>query len=311
MNCSRTPSRCLTKIIEEAAADEQTPRYGFWPAASARATTSFSIRTKRRSEELTPHPHALRQQWENAKDNATSAASPITSRRLTQGRKRLPRCVLLSRPASGGTNELCAKYARDHDDYNSIMVKALADRLAEAFAELLASKGPHQAILGLRIDANESLTREDMIAREVSSNSIRLTGYPACPDHTEKSQTIFDILRRGTGDRHCRSPKQRFPLPAASVSGLYYAHPAGSLLPRVDRINEGARRKSYAEQQRECRSPTSNAGSDLTSLTNPDAPWSARTPLHGPSRSFSPRWGNSAHVAPGELQRKCPDPCGM
>ena len=117
-----------------------------------------------------------------------------------------------------GVDELCARFERDHDDYNSIMVKALADRLAEAFAELLHKRARENWGYG----RDENLTTEDLIHERY--RGIRpAPGYPACPDHTEK-RTIFDLLaaEKNTGIELTESFAM---LPASSVSGLYFAHP--------------------------------------------------------------------------------------
>lgn len=139
-----------------------------------------------------------------------------------------------------GASELCAKYDADHDDYNSIMVKALADRLAEAFAELLHEKVRRE----WGYDQNESLSNEDMIAEKY--RGIRpAPGYPACPDHTEK-RTIFELLdaEAATGV----SLTEHFAmLPAASVSGMYFAHPDARYF-AVDRISED-QAESYAQRK--------------------------------------------------------------
>ena len=118
-----------------------------------------------------------------------------------------------------GSEELVREYEANHDDYNAIMVKALADRLAEALAEKL-----HQQVRttywGYAPD--EDLTTEQLIREEY--RGIRpAPGYPACPDHTEKA-TIFALLdaTRATGISLTESFAM---LPAASVNGLYFSHP--------------------------------------------------------------------------------------
>jgi 5-methyltetrahydrofolate--homocysteine methyltransferase len=120
--------------------------------------------------------------------------------------------------AGFGTEELCAKFERDHDDYNSIMAKALADRLAEAFAEYLH----REARVAWGFGRNEGLTREDLI-REKYRGIRPAAGYPACPDHTEK-RTLWRLLQveENTGIRLTESCAM---WPGASVSGLYFAHP--------------------------------------------------------------------------------------
>ncbi|PIQ86598.1 MAG: methionine synthase [Candidatus Omnitrophica bacterium CG11_big_fil_rev_8_21_14_0_20_45_26] len=116
-------------------------------------------------------------------------------------------------------DELTKKFEKEHDDYHSIMAKALADRLAEAFAEYLHLQVRKQY---WGYAHNESLTHEDLVGEKY--RGIRpAPGYPACPDHTEK-QTIFDLLQveKNTGIRLTESCAM---WPAASVSGLYFAHP--------------------------------------------------------------------------------------
>ncbi len=120
-----------------------------------------------------------------------------------------------------GTDELAARFERDHDDYSAIMAKALADRLAEAFAEYL-----HH---GVRVDwgygAGEALSRDDIIAEKY--RGIRPAfGYPACPDHSPKA-ALFALLDHA--DHHGVSLTESYAMyPTASVSGLYFAHPAAT-----------------------------------------------------------------------------------
>jgi len=117
-----------------------------------------------------------------------------------------------------GSEILCARYEKDHDDYNSIMVKALADRLAEAFAECLHKQVRDEWGYG----KDERLSNEDLI-REKYRGIRPAAGYPACPDHTEK-RPLFDLLQaeKQTGIALTESYAM---FPASSVSGLYFAHP--------------------------------------------------------------------------------------
>ena len=113
--------------------------------------------------------------------------------------------------------DLAARFEKDHDDYRAIMVKALADRLAEAFAEFLHARARRDWGYG----ASEALENEDLIAERY--RGIRPAfGYPACPDHLPK-RTLFSLLDApsvGLGlTETCAMT------PAASVSGLYFAHP--------------------------------------------------------------------------------------
>ena len=116
-----------------------------------------------------------------------------------------------------GVDDLVERYERDHDDYRAIMVKALADRLAEAFAEMLHARVRRE----WGYESGEALSNDDLVAERY--RGIRPAfGYPACPDHSEKFK-LFDLLdARAAGLDLTESAAMT---PAASVSGLYFAHP--------------------------------------------------------------------------------------
>jgi 5-methyltetrahydrofolate--homocysteine methyltransferase len=118
-----------------------------------------------------------------------------------------------------GIEKLVEKFEKDHDDYNSIMVKALADRLAEAFAEHL-----HELVRKefWGYASEENLSNEELI-KEKYAGIRPAPGYPAQPDHTEKL-IIFSLLdaEKNTGIKLTESLAM---YPAASVSGLYFSHP--------------------------------------------------------------------------------------
>ena len=117
-----------------------------------------------------------------------------------------------------GIEEHLERFQKDNDDYNKIMLQSLADRLAEAFAELMHKK-VRTELWGY--SKNESLTNDDLIKE--SYIGIRpAPGYPACPDHTEKI-TLFSLLdaENNTGIKLTESLAM---YPAAAVSGLYFAH---------------------------------------------------------------------------------------
>ena len=116
-----------------------------------------------------------------------------------------------------GAEDLAQRYEQDHDDYHAIMVKALADRLAEAFAEMLHARVRRE----WGYESGESHSNQDLIAERY--RGIRPAfGYPACPDHSEKFK-LFDLLdARAAGLDLTESAAMT---PAASVSGLYFAHP--------------------------------------------------------------------------------------
>ena len=118
-----------------------------------------------------------------------------------------------------GLKDIVAAFERDHDDYNSIMAKALADRLAEAFAERIHQR-VRQEFWGYA--ANEDLDNQALIQERYAG--IRpAPGYPACPEHSQKT-LIFKMLE---GEKN--SPVQLTDsfamMPAASVSGFYLSHP--------------------------------------------------------------------------------------
>jgi 5-methyltetrahydrofolate--homocysteine methyltransferase len=115
-----------------------------------------------------------------------------------------------------GADELAARHEVEHDDYSAIMVKALADRLAEAFAEYL-----HEQARREWYEPDERLTSEQLVAEQF--RGIRPAfGYPACPDHTEKGK-LFDLLE---ADRVGLALTETYAMqPGAAVSGIYLAHP--------------------------------------------------------------------------------------
>lgn len=120
--------------------------------------------------------------------------------------------------AGHGVEALCRQYEQDHDDYNSIMIKALADRLAEAMAEWIHK----QARVDWGFGESENLSHEDLI-REKYRGIRPAAGYPACPDHSEK-QTLWKLLNVEPNigvslTENCAM------WPASSVSGLLFAHP--------------------------------------------------------------------------------------
>ena len=118
-----------------------------------------------------------------------------------------------------GVPELCAEFEQQHDDYNSIMAKALADRLAEAFAEYM-HQHVRTSLWGYTDD--ESLDNNSLIAEKY--RGIRpAPGYPACPDHNQKT-VLFDVLN-ATANTGITLTKSLAMFPAASVSGWYFSHP--------------------------------------------------------------------------------------
>ncbi len=205
-------TKLLQRIVDENRLRAKAV-YGFWPAATM--DDDIVLYTDdNRTEELT-RLHTLRQQWERKGVKHYHALADYIAP-LDSGRKDYIGAFAVT--TGIGCDELVRKYDADHDDYNSIMVKALADRLAEAFAERLHKIAREDWGYG----AEESLTNEDLIAEKY--RGIRpAPGYPACPDHTEKP-LIFDLMNaeQETGIHLTESYAMS---PAASVSGLYFAHP--------------------------------------------------------------------------------------
>nr|WP_243664634.1 vitamin B12 dependent-methionine synthase activation domain-containing protein [Rhodothermus marinus] len=149
--------------------------------------------------------------------------------------------------AGHGLEELVARFERAHDDYQAILAKALADRLAEAFAELLHER-VRRELWGYAPD--ERLTNEELIAERY--RGIRpAPGYPACPDHTEK-WTLWELLEaeHHTGIRLTEHLAMH---PAASVCGYYLAHPEASYFNvghlGMDQIEDYARRKGMTVEE--------------------------------------------------------------
>jgi 5-methyltetrahydrofolate--homocysteine methyltransferase len=146
-----------------------------------------------------------------------------------------------------GADELAAGYGAEHDDYRAIMVKALADRLAEAFAEHL-----HELVRRAWYEPDEKLTNDELVAERF--RGIRPAfGYPACPDHTEKRK-LFDLL--GAEEAAGIALTESFAMtPAAAVSGIYLAHPlaryfsVGRLGP--DQVEDYAARKGLPVEDAE------------------------------------------------------------
>lgn len=142
-----------------------------------------------------------------------------------------------------GLEQLIEKYKADHDDYSEIMAKALADRLAEAFAELLHQK-VRTEYWGYAHD--EKASTEELI--EEKYQGIRpAPGYPACPDHTEK-RTIFNLLK--AEELGIKLTESFAMFPASSVSGYYFSHPQSKYfgLGKIekDQVEEYASRKGVS-----------------------------------------------------------------
>ncbi|MEP2687873.1 methionine synthase [Maribacter dokdonensis] len=188
----------------------------------------------------------LRQQLERREGVADYALADFIAPKES-GKQDYMGCFCVS--TGFGTAEMAAQYEKDLDDYNSIMVKALADRLAEAFAEYL-HKEVRTAHWGYA--ANENLSNEDLIKE--SYKGIRpAPGYPACPDHLEKL-TIWDVLKvKETIGVELTDSLAMWP--AASVSGYYFGNPEARYFGlgkiKQDQVKDFAERKGISFEEAE------------------------------------------------------------
>jgi 5-methyltetrahydrofolate--homocysteine methyltransferase len=197
--------------------------YGFFPASAVGDDIAIYADDVRTIE--VGRVHTLRQQWERKGQDVFHSLADFVAP-VESGRKDYVGGFAVT--AGHGCDELCREYDAKHDDYSSILVKAIADRLAEAFAEWLHEKVRREWGYG----EDEQFTNEDLI--EERYRGIRpAPGYPACPDHTEKV-SLFKLLEaeKRAGMRLTENCAMT---PAASVSGLYFAHPESRYF-AVDRI---------------------------------------------------------------------------
>jgi 5-methyltetrahydrofolate--homocysteine methyltransferase len=216
--------------------------YGFWPANSDR--DDVVVYTPDGARELTRF-NLLRQQEEAGDGRPYWSLADFVAPRDSGVTDYVGAFAVT---AGIGADDLVVAFERDHNDYDAIIVKALADRLAEAFAEYLHARVRREWGYG----TGEQLSAEDLIAERY--RGIRPAfGYPACPDHSEKRK-LFDLLE---AERDGIELTESYAMaPAASVSGLYFAHPEAKYFTvgRVgrDQVEDYARRKgiSVAEAER-------------------------------------------------------------
>jgi 5-methyltetrahydrofolate--homocysteine methyltransferase len=217
--------------------------YGFWPANSVGDDIEVYA-DENRLGVLTVF-HTLRQQSEKRAGQYNQALADFIAPRESG---RIDYIGGFAVTTGVGLEELCARFERDHDDYNSIMAKALADRLAEAFAELLHKRAREEWSYG----RGENLSHEDLI-RERYRGIRPAPGYPAQPDHTEK-RALFDLLQaeQNAGVHLTESFAMT---PASSVSGLYFSSPDAKYfaLGKIERdqVEDYARRKGIKMKEAE------------------------------------------------------------
>ena len=205
--------RLLDQIVGEKLLQARAV-HGFYPANAVGDDIEL-YKNEDRAEVLTTLHHLRQQQQKPAGQFNSSLADFIAPK----GSGRADYLGAFAVTTGHGTDELVAKFQSEHDDYNKIMTQALADRLAEAFAEYLH----YQARVEWGYGQEEAaLTKEDLI-REKYRGIRPAPGYPACPDHTEKP-TLFRLLgvEKAAGITLTESCAMH---PASSVSGWYFGHP--------------------------------------------------------------------------------------
>ena len=204
----------LTRIVDENLLTAKAV-VGFWPCART-GPDELSVYADESRSDVIATLHHLRQQTEKqgGKPNASLAdfVAPVDG----QAKDYIGGfCVT----AGHGVDTLAAEFEAQHDDYNSILLKSLADRLAESFTEYL-HRLVRRELWGY--DSDESLSTQELISE--GYKGIRpAPGYPACPDHTEKA-ALFKLL---DATNACDvSLSENFAMtPASSVSGFYFSHP--------------------------------------------------------------------------------------
>jgi 5-methyltetrahydrofolate--homocysteine methyltransferase len=218
--------------------------YGFFPANAV--GDDVDLYTDGTRQQVLERFHFLRQQSDREGSEPCRSLADFIAPRQTS----LPDHIGAFAVTSGiGLKELCDRFRAENDDYNAIMAEAIADRLAEAFAECLHKRAREEWGYG----CEEGLSNADLIQEKY--RGIRpAPGYPACPDHTEKGPlwSLLDV-QKNTGMLITES----FAMwPGSSVSGLYFAHPQSRYfsLGKIDRdqVADYAERKgmSVAEVER-------------------------------------------------------------
>jgi 5-methyltetrahydrofolate--homocysteine methyltransferase len=194
--------------------------YAFWPAQASGDDVQVYA-DEARAEKIATF-YFLRQQIQKPAGQFNHCladyVASLPDRQSAIGNRQLPDYIGGFAVSIHGADELADEFKRHHDDYSAIMTKALADRLAEAFAEYLH----REARVAWGFGRDEKLSNADLI-RERYRGIRPAAGYPACPDHAEK-RTLFDLLdvENTTGIKLTESFAMH---PAASVSGLYFSHP--------------------------------------------------------------------------------------
>src|SRR4051794_4536225 len=187
--------------------------YGYWPAVSE-DDDIVVYRDREHTGELARF-NLLRQQELIADGKANLSLADFIAPRAALGRRRTDYLGAFAVTAGIGADALATQFERELDDYSAILVKALADRLAEAFAAYLHQRSRQE----WGIDEARSV---DDVHHEAHRGIRPAFGYPACPDHSEKFK-LFELLE--AAEVGIALTENAAMTPAASVSGLYFAHP--------------------------------------------------------------------------------------
>ncbi|WP_250658322.1 methionine synthase [Alkalimarinus coralli] len=210
---------------------------GFWPANTVNSDSIELYEDESRTK-CFQTLHHLRQQTDKATDKPNYSLADFIAPKESGKKDYIGGFVVT---AGLGAEELAKQYEDKQDDYNSIMVKALADRLAEAFAERMHER-VRKEFWGYA--QQESLDNQELI-KERYKGIRPAPGYPACPEHTEKG-SLFKILD-ATNNSGVELTEHFAMMPAASVSGFYYSHPESKYF-AVGRVNRD-QVASYAERK--------------------------------------------------------------
>ncbi|WP_035527027.1 methionine synthase [Haliea salexigens] len=205
--------RMLDKIISEKRITASAT-LGFWPA-NRNGSDDIDLYTDDSRNEVVATLHHLRQQMDKPSGEPNLCLADYVAPPGAAADYVGAFCVTTGH----GVDELSEQYLAEHDDYNSILLKSLADRLAESFAEYL-HRWVRTELWGYASD--ESLSNEELV-RERYRGIRPAPGYPACPDHTEKA-TLFQLLQ--APDTCGVTLSDNFAMsPASAVSGFYFSHP--------------------------------------------------------------------------------------
>ena len=233
-------------LLQEIIADKLlSPKavFGLFPANSIQ--DDLCVYQDESREQTLAVFHTLRQQQSKSGDKPNYALADFVAPRSAN----LPDYLGAFAVTAGcGLDALCQRFEAEQDDYNSIMAKAIADRLAEGLAELLHARARQEWGFG----QTENLSSEDLI-RERYQGIRPAPGYPACPDHTEK-RTLWKLLEveASTGIQLTESCAMQ---PASSVSGWYFSHPQSRYFAvgkiGKDQVTDYAQRKNLTTMEAE------------------------------------------------------------